>query len=792
MKIVESWLREWVDPDLDSKALEHQLTMLGLEVDGVDIEGKGLEGVIVAEVVDVEKHPDADRLSVCKVRAGGEDTIDVVCGAPNVTAGMKSPLAVPGVTLPNGIKLRKSKIRGVVSNGMLCSAIELGLGEESDGIIALADDAPVGMPLIEYLGLPDTVFDLDLTPNRGDCFSVLGVARDVAALTGSALKSPDIEPVAATIEDTLPVEIPLPEGCPSFAGRLIRNIDPAAKSPPWMLERLRRAGLRGISPVVDITNYVMLELGQPLHAYDAARVRGAIRPRLAKQGEKLTLLDEKEVAVNDDTLVIADDSGAIGLAGIMGGLTTAVSDATTDVFFEAAFWPQAFMAGRARSYGMHTDASLRFERGVDFEGQGRAVERATQLLVEIAGGDAGPLVHQVSESNLPRREPIMLRRSRVSMLLGLDVADDVVAGVLTRLGLAVRENERGWDVVAPSYRFDIASEVDLIEEIVRIHGYEAVPETTEIAASPLEPVTESVVDLDRVAATLVARDYEEAITYSFIDARSNAPFAGGDSELVLSNPISSEMSVMRSSLLPGLVSSAAANIARQQDRVRLFEIGKSFHGTLEAPDEVLRIAAVASGTALPEQWGAASRAIDFFDIKADLVALFQLAGDAADVSFRPCEHAALQPGQAAAVLRGNNEIGIIGKLHPRVAKSLELKRDAYVFEVDALQALASGAPVALPVSRFPVIRRDLAVLVKDEVSGEQLVQAVASAVPELMRDVRIFDIYKGPGIEAGLKSVAISLILQETSRTLTDDDADAAQAAAVQKLRQTFGAELRD
>ncbi|KPK57247.1 MAG: hypothetical protein AMJ59_19940 [Gammaproteobacteria bacterium SG8_31] len=792
MKIVESWLREWVDPDLDSKALEHQLTMLGLEVDGVDIEGKGLEGVIVAEVVDVEKHPDADRLSVCKVRAGGEDTIDVVCGAPNVTAGMKSPLAVPGVTLPNGIKLRKSKIRGVVSNGMLCSAIELGLGEESDGIIALADDAPVGMPLIEYLGLPDTVFDLDLTPNRGDCFSVLGVARDVAALTGSALKSPDIEPVAATIEDTLPVEIPLPEGCPSFAGRLIRNIDPAAKSPPWMLERLRRAGLRGISPVVDITNYVMLELGQPLHAYDAARVRGAIRPRLAKQGEKLTLLDEKEVAVNDDTLVIADDSGAIGLAGIMGGLTTAVSDATTDVFFEAAFWPQAFMAGRARSYGMHTDASLRFERGVDFEGQGRAVERATQLLVEIAGGDAGPLVHQVSESNLPRREPITLRRSRVSMLLGLDVADDVVAGVLTRLGLVVSENERGWDVVAPSYRFDIASEVDLIEEIVRIHGYEAVPETTEIAASPLEPVTESVVDLDRVAATLVARDYEEAITYSFIDARSNAPFAGGDSELVLSNPISSEMSVMRSSLLPGLVSSAAANIARQQDRVRLFEIGKSFHGTLEAPDEVLRIAAVASGTALPEQWGAASRAIDFFDIKADLVALFQLAGDAADVSFRPCEHAALQPGQAAAVLRGNNEIGIIGKLHPRVAKSLELKRDAYVFEVDALQALASGAPVALPVSRFPVIRRDLAVLVKDEVSGEQLVQAVASAVPELMRDVRIFDIYKGPGIEAGLKSVAISLILQETSRTLTDDDADAAQAAAVQKLRQTFGAELRD
>ena len=792
MKIVESWLREWVDPDLDSKALEHQLTMLGLEVDGVDLEGSGLDGVVVAEVLEAAKHPDADRLSVCKVRAGGEDTVDVVCGAPNVTAGMKSPLAVPGVTLPNGIKLRKSKIRGVVSSGMLCSAVELGLGEESDGILALADDAPAGMPLAEYLGLPDTVYDLDLTPNRGDCFSVLGVARDVAALTGSPLKSADVAPVAATIEDTVPVEIPLPEGCPSFAGRLIRNIDPAAKSPPWMLERLRRAGLRGISPVVDVTNYVMLELGQPLHAYDAARVQGAIRPRLAKPGEKLTLLDEKDVAVNDDTLVIADDSGAIGLAGIMGGLSTAVSDATTDVFFEAAFWPQAFMAGRARSYGMHTDASLRFERGVDFEGQGRAVERATQLLLEIAGGEAGPLEHHVSESHLPQREPIRLRRSRVSLLLGLDMSDDDVEGVLTRLGLSVVATDEGWEVVAPSYRFDITSEVDLIEEIVRIHGYESVPETTEIAASPLRPVTESLVDLDRVSATLVARDYEEAITYSFIDERSNAAFAGDESELVLSNPISSEMSIMRSSVLPGLVSSAAANIARQQDRVRLFEIGKSFHGTLDAPREVVRIAAVASGTTLPEQWGAVSQAIDFFDIKADLLALLKLAGDASDVAFRPLEHPALQPGQAAAVLRGDNEIGIIGKLHPGVAKSLDLKRDAYVFEVDALQALASAAPVAKPVSRFPVIRRDLAVLVKEDVSGEQLVEAVAAAAPELMRDVRIFDIYKGPGIEAGLKSVAISLILQETSRTLTDDDADAAQAAAVQKLRQTFGAELRD
>ena len=792
MKVVESWLREWVDPDLDSSELGHQLTMLGLEVDGIDVEGEGLDGVVVAEVVEVAPHPDADRLSVCKVSTGGTDAVDVVCGAPNVVAGMKSPLALPGVTLPNGIKLRKSKIRGVVSNGMLCSAVELGLGEESDGIIRLPDDAKPGMPLSEFLGLPDTVYDLDLTPNRGDCFSVLGVARDISALTGSPLKVPDVAPVAAAIEDTLPVEIPLPEGCPSFAGRLIRNIGPAAKSPSWMVERLRRAGLRGISPVVDITNYVMLELGQPLHAYDAARVQGAIRPRLAKQGEKVTLLDEKEVVVNDDTLVISDDSGAIGLAGIMGGLSTAVSDATTDVFFEAAFWPQDFMAGRARSYGMHTDASLRFERGVDFAGQGRAVERATELLLAIAGGDAGPLVHQVSEQHLPQREPIQLRRAHVARLLGLSIPDDAIAAHLGRLGMSINETDDGWEVVAPSYRFDITSEVDLIEEIVRIHGYDSVPETTEIAASPLQAVTESQVDLERVAATLVARDYEEAITYSFIDEDNDALFSATRSELVLSNPISSEMSVMRSSLLPGLVSSAAANVARQQDRVRLFEIGKSFHGSLDAPREVVRIAAVASGTAQPEQWGIRVQAIDFYDMKSDLVALLGLACDASEIAFESTEHPALQPGQAAKVLRGGKEIGFLGKLHPRVAKSLDMKRDAYVFELDAVEALASAAPSAQPVSRFPVIRRDVAVIVDEQVSGDELVKAVAETAPGLMRDVRIFDIYKGPGIEAGRKSVAISLILQETSRTLTDDDADAAQAAAVQKLRDTFDAELRD
>jgi len=792
MKVVESWLREWVDPGFSTEELAQRLTMLGLEVDSVEVAGDGLDGVVIGEVVAASRHPDADRLTVCRVSTGGDVVVEVVCGAPNVGVGMKSPLALPGTTLPSGIVLRETKIRGVKSFGMLCSAIELGLGDESDGIMALPEDAPVGEPLAHYLGLPDAVVDVDLTPNRGDCFSVLGIARDVAALTSSPLRESDMARVPATVDDILPVEIPFPEGCPSFAGRLVRNIDETATSPLWMRERLRRSGLRSISPVVDVTNYVMLELGQPLHAYDAARVQGAIRPRLATKDEKLVLLDGKEITVDSDTLVIADDSGAIGLAGIMGGLSTAVTEQTTDVFFEAAFWPPDFMAGRARSYGLHTDASMRFERGVDFAGQARAVERATELLLEIAGGDAGSLVHHVAEDHLPTRSGIGLRRSRVSQLLGLDIVDDAITGILSRLGLGIAPAAKGWDVVAPSYRFDIATEVDLIEEVIRIKGYDSVPEITEIAVSPLRSVSESTVDLERVAATLIARDYHEAITYSFVDEEANTRFADTRSELVLSNPISSEMSVMRSSLLPGLLAAAAGNLARQQDRVRLFEIGKSFHGTLDAPEEVLRISAVACGSAMPEQWGTNTQSVDFFDIKSDVLALFELTGDAESYSFERLEHPALQPGQAATIMRNSEPNGIIGKVHPTFAKLLELKRDAFVFELDSVKALASAAPVAMPVSKFPAIRRDVAVIVDERVSSDALVQAVAAAAPDLIRDVRIFDIYKGPGIEAGLKSVAISLILQETSRTLTDDDADAAHAAAVQKLRDEFDAELRD
>ncbi len=792
MKIAESWLREWVDPDLTTEELGHQLTMLGHEVDGIEFEGAGIEEVVIAEVVECGKHPDADKLSVCKVSDGSGELIDIVCGAPNVRQGMKTPLAKPGVKLPNGMKLRKAKIRGVVSNGMLCSAVEIGLGDESDGIMELPADAEVGKPLIEYLNLPDTIFDLDLTPNRGDCFSVLGIARDVSALTGATLKEAAVHPVAASIDAAHPVELVEPAACPRFAGRVIRGIDPTAKSPVWMVEHLRRAGLRGISPVVDVTNFVMLELGQPLHAYDAALLAGPIRPRLATTGEKVTLLDEKEVELRDDTVIITDDSGPIGIAGIMGGLSTAVTDETTDVFFEAAFWPQDFMAGRARNYGMHTDASLRFERGVDPEGQGRAVERATELLLDIAGGEAGPLDVQTAEEHLPKRDSIVLRKSRLAHLLGLKIDDAEVTRILESLQLKVSKTDAGWSVVPPSHRFDMQYEVDLIEEVARIHGYDSIPETTLAAQSPLETVTESRIDMERAAATLIGRDYQEIVTYSFIDPEANRRFTGIESELVLSNPISSELSVMRASLWPGMVAAAAANMARQQDRVRFFEASRSYHGTLGAHEEVVRLAGLATGPVAPEQWGCKAQNVDFFDIKADVEAVLALAGDSTDIEFAATEHAALQPGQAAEIRRGDDVIGIVGRLHPSLAKDYDLKKSVYVFELDADKALASKAPSIEPVSKFPAIRRDIAVVVDDKISAAELIEAVAGVAPELIRDVRIFDIYKGERIEAGRKSVAIGLILQETSRTLTDDDADTAMAAAIAKLEDKFAAELRD
>ncbi len=792
MKFPESWLREWVNPSLDAAEIGERLTMAGHELDSLACEGQGLDDVVVAEVLEAAPHPDADRLRVCRVSTGSGEPVQIVCGAPNARAGIKSPLASPGTTLPNGVKLRKAKIRGVESAGMLCSAEELGLGDDADGIIELPSTAAVGEPLTAALGLPDAIFDVDLTPNRGDCFSVLGIARDLSALVGMPLAGPSLEAVAPQSDATHPVEQPVPEACPRFAARVIRGIDPRAASPTWMTERLRRSGIRAISPVVDVTNYVMLELGQPLHAYDLAKLAGPIRPRFGAAGERVTLLDEREVELNPDTVVISDDSGPIGLAGIMGGLGTAVSDETTDVFLEAAFWPQEVMAGRARSYGLHTDASLRFERGVDPQLPPLAIERATGLLLDIAGGEPGPAEDHLHADLLPQRAPVTLRRSRLEMLLGVALDDDTVTAILRGLHLTVDPTDEGWTVVPPGFRFDIVIEEDLIEEVARVYGYDRIEEATAVAETPLLPVSEGRIGMDQVAATLAARDFQEVITWSFVDAEADCALTGEKSLLELSNPISSEMSVMRGSLLTGMLQVAAGNLARQQDRVRLFEIGRSYHGTLEDTREVTRVAAVAVGAALPEQWGAKSQSVDFFDLKGDVEALIAMTGEPQAFRFEAIEHPALQPGQAAAVMRGGQRAGVLGKLHPAVARTLDFRREAFVFELDAHAVFTAALPAASTVSRYPAIRRDIAIVVAEEVTAEAIVDAVIAVAPGLVRDVRIFDVYRGPGIEAGLKSVALGLILQETSRTLTDADADSVTLAAVKKLKHNFGAELRE
>lgn len=792
MKFSEKWIREWVDPKLDTAEFAHQMTMAGHEVDQVEQQGTGVESVIVAEVVSCKRHANADKLSICQVSIGAASTVEVVCGAPNVRSGMKTAFAAPGTKLPNGLKLRKTKIRGIESNGMLCSPSELGLGDDADGIIELPSDAEAGETLAKLLALPDSILDVNLTPNRGDCFSVAGIARDLSAMTGTALRNPVSPKVTATSSDQHAVHIASPAACPRFACRVIRGISTNARSPLWMTERLRRSGLRAIHPVVDVTNYVMIELGQPSHAYDLAMLRGGIGPRFAKAGEKLVLLDGREITPDSDTLVIADDSGAIGLAGIMGGLSTAVTNETTDVLLEAAFWPQSVIAGRARRYGLHTDASLRFERGVDPSIQALAIERATELLLDIAGGVAGPLVDIRDNAHLPQSPTIPMRESQLRRLLGAEIPATRVDDIFKSLNFDAVRTPHGWQVTVPSYRFDLSIEHDLIEEVARIYGYDHIPEKTEIAEMPLASVTETRINPELVADTMVARDFQEVLTYSFVDPALDSLVTGQAPPLVLENPISSEMAVMRSSLWPGMLVVAALNLSRQQDRVRLFEIGNTFHGSSAESSEVCRIAGLVVGPASAEQWGVKARPSDFFDIKSDLLSLLALTGTTRDFKFSSTEHSALQPGQAAAIERNGKQVGVIGKVHPTVARRFDIRKDVYVFELDFAAAFVAPVARASVVSRYPSIRRDIAVVVAENVAAESLKNSIIDAIPGLVRRVIVFDIYRGPGIEAGLKSIALGLILQETSRTLTDHDADSAMQLAVRKLQQDFGAKLRD
>ena len=790
MRVPVSWLRDFVDIPWSAQELGSRLTMSGFELEAIEPAAPPFTAVVVAEIVDAVRHPQADKLQVCKVSTGGQEPLQIVCGAANARVGLKTALATVGATLPGDKAIGAAKLRGVESAGMLCSAKELGLTDASDGILELPADAPVGTDLRAYLDLDDAILELNVTPNRGDAMSVLGIAREVAALQRSRLKTlPSAGNPARQLTDTFPVKLSHPTGCPKLVSRVVRGIDNKRSSPAWLRERLRRSGLRPISPVVDITQYVMLELGQPMHAYDLAKLKGGLDARLAKDGEAATLLDGKELTLKSDVLVIADAAGPEGMAGVMGGLGSSCTADTTDILFEAAFFTPAAIAGRGRRYGLVTDAQQRFERGVDPANQERAIERATQLLLQIAGGTAGPVHVVQDEARLPRRLEVKLRRDRIGKLLGTVIADNEVKRTLESLGMRVTAEADGWLVAPPTHRFDISIEADLIEELARIVGFESITEADAVARQRVRALPEQAPVETQVLEILASRGYQEAITYAFVDPAFQEKLFPGSRTPVLANAISAEMSVMRASLWPGLVKAALENQRRQQDRVRLFEHGARFEG---GGIETDLVAGVALGSRRPEQWGAKAQPVDFYDVKADLDALLARTGASEEFEYVTDTMPCLHPGRSARITRRGKAIGWIGELHPQLVKELDFTYAPILFEVEYQAGLVAKMPRFEEISRFPRVRRDLAVVVDEKVSLRQLHERVTFAASSLLRDIRVFDVFRGPGIESGRKSVALGLIFQDNSRTLADEDADRLLAAIRADLSATLGAGFRE
>ena len=790
MKISEQWLREWVNPSIDTQALADQITMAGLEVDSIEAAAGEFNNVVVAQVKDIEKHPDADKLNVCKVDAGGE-LLQIVCGAANVRAGLKVACATIGAVLPGDFKIKKSRLRGVESFGMLCSEKELGMAESADGLMELADDAPIGTSLRDYLQLDDQVIEVDLTPNRSDCLSVAGVAREVGTLNQCDVKPVDIKTISASIDDTFPVSVSATQACPRYLGRVMRNVNVQAQTPLWMVEKLRRAGIRSLGPAVDVTNYVMIELGQPMHAFDLDVLQGGIQVRMASKGEKITLLDGKEIEATDDTLLIADESKPLALAGIMGGENSGVTDDTKHLFLECAFFTPLAIAGKAREFGLHTDSSHRFERGVDYELCFNAMERATGLLLDICGGEAGPVINQTSTADVPLASAILLRKARITRMLGIEFAASEVEDILTRLGMTVESQGDDWLVTPPSFRFDIAIEADLIEELIRIHGYNNIPRTAPRYQPEMRPLTESKLDTHRLRETLVDRGYHEAITYSFVDPAWQSAIDPDIKPVALANPLSAELSVMRTSLWPGLLKAVQHNLNRQQPRVRLFETGLTFIQQGSELVQQAKIAAVICGSQLAEQWGEGERKVDFFDLKADLEAILDLGG-LKNVEFVADRHSALHPGQTAKIIKNGQSIGWAGALHPQIQKTLDIDPPVFVFEIDQQMALEADVPVFAPLSKFPEVRRDIAILVDEKTPVQAIFKTIRKVSSEFMQEILLFDVYTGKGVDNGLKSVALGLILQGFSRTLTDEDIEKEIKNIVDVLNKDFGAILRE
>lgn len=795
MKFSESWLREWVNPAISTEELSEQITMAGLEVDAVEPVAGAFTGVVVGHVVECAQHPDADKLRVTKVDVGAGEPIDIVCGAPNCRQGLKVCCATVGAVLPGDFKIKKAKLRGQPSEGMLCSFDELAIPVESDGIIELPADAPVGMDVREYLKLNDNAIEIGLTPNRADCLGMLGIAREVGVLNRLPVTEPQISPVAASIDNVMPIKVSAPDACPRYLGRVIKGIDANATSPLWMQEKLRRCGIRSIDPVVDVTNYILLEMGQPMHAFDHAKIDGGIVVRMAEEGEKLTLLDGNEVTLRADTLVVADHSRPLAMAGIFGGEYSGVTAETKDVLLECAFFSPLSITGRARAYGLHTDSSHRFERGVDYAVQNKAMERATALLLEICGGEAGPVVDVTSAAHLPQAATITLRRSKLDALIGYHVEDDVVTDILTRLGCQVSKTAEGWTAIAPSWRFDMEIEEDLVEEVARIFGYNNIPNEAPLAELRMNDHREANLPLKRVKAALVDKGYQEAITYSFVDPKVQALLHPGEEAMILPNPISVDMSAMRLSLWSGLIGAAVYNQNRQQPRVRIFESGLRFVPDAAAENGVrqeVMLAGLLTGNRSNEHWGQESKTVDFFDMKGDLEAVLELTGRLDDVKFEACSNPALHPGQSAALVLDGEQIGFIGALHPELERKLDLNGRTMLFEVLWDKISQRTITSAQSISRFPANRRDIAIVVDESVSAQNIIDECRKVGGNQLVGVNLFDVYRGKGVNDGCKSLAISLTLQDTSRTLEEEEIANAVSGIVEALKVRFQASLRD
>jgi phenylalanyl-tRNA synthetase beta chain len=794
MKISESWLRELVNPPISTEELVKTLTMAGLEIDSTEPAAAVFSGVVVAEVVSVERHPDADKLSVCAV-SDGSTTLQVVCGASNVRAGLKVPFARIGAKLGADFTIKKAKLRGVESNGMLCSAEELGIAETAEGLLELPADAPVGTDIRSYLELDDVLIEVDLTPNRGDCLSIAGLARELGVLVDSPVAMHHYEAVAPLNNDTFPVTVEAPDACPRYLGRVIRNINPEVFTPLWMQEKLRRCGLRSIDPMVDVTNFVLMELGQPLHAFDLNKLEGGIKVRMAHANETLVLLDGKEVNLTPETLVIADHKQALAMAGVMGGKHSAVGPKTTDLFLESAFFSPLAIAGRARSYGMHTDASHRYERGVDYQLQHKAIERATALLLSIVGGEPGPVTEV--QGTLPQTHLIRLRKARIQSLLGMSLADGEVLGIMDRLGIQLHAKDgAGWTFTVPSWRFDISIEEDLIEELARVHGYDKLPVMVPQIDMHLMPSSEVKTPLRAMRHCLASLGYQEVVTYSFVDAELDAVLSGldwdkGYQPVKLANPISQDMAVMRSNLWPGLIKTLKHNQNRQQTRTRLFESGLSFTNKNSSLEQIVKVSCLVWGDASAEQWGQATRASDFFDLKGDLEIVLGLSHALEQFTFVAEEHPALQPGLCARIYREGQPAGWIGALHPQITQAIDIPGKVFLAELDYATIAAARVTIVKEVSRFPAVRRDLALVLGESIQAADILVTLREAAGEDLQEIGIFDLYQGHNIETGKKSLALGLTFQHPSRTLADADINPIIDNCIKALQAKFNAELR-